>query len=221
MKKQVFLFVSFILIAITTFITACIKEKSQLEYKQTNVMPQVVKSERVEVSTAAHLKQMFERMKQQQNVNGDIDITRFTFNFEEAQMHIYAGDSMRTITCTIRLDSISSVDFGVYLTPNGSISNNALLISRTFTNEENFQVIYYDAQNSTRLGGLKAIGGRLSSVEGTNLATPRGCFGRCVGDMINSFTNGGTLETITGIGCIAFGSQCAIAMTAVCAWNCR
>lgn len=211
------------MVVITSFFAACHKE-TQAESEQTSLLPQLVTSQTVTATTAEYLEQMFEPLKRQQNMNGDIDISRFNFNFAQSQLHTYRsdrGDTMRAITCTLRLSDTSFVDFGVHLATNGSISNNVLLITRNITDEQNFRIIYYDAQNSTRIAGLQVANGLLFSIDGTNLATPRGCFGSCVGNMINSFTNGEVLETITGLGCIAFGSQCAIAMTVVCAWNCR
>jgi hypothetical protein len=90
------------------------------------------------------------------------------------------------------------------------------------TKKGNQTVVTYDLESLEKIGSLIVengviVGGNDNLQVPTNpgVGTDR-VFGECVRSALNRFTDGSTFGSIMGLGCIAFGPQCAAGIAIGC-----
>ncbi|WP_420149543.1 hypothetical protein [Spirosoma sp.] len=166
----------------------------------------------------------------------DINTNSITFNYGASNTVTWNGHSDVRIKFTPGTDNYTLAEMFNYTDPNNHTFTGERLILK-IVNSGAYDYTYYFSYNGKRLGVMTSqstgSGHQFVSFspdftddpDSPAFAGKYGSnWGKCVAKTLNTFVSGSTIGALTGLGCMAFGAECAVTIGLACAagaaiWN--
>ena len=211
---------SMALIMLTLFTFSCSNEEATTPNEETQAIPKLISTKKL--TDQSLLKQVAETYNSTKKVSlrtAEGGLHELQFAFDDATISEYMGTEIQSIAAyevNYNPNQTTYYSYGTYV-DNGVVMDEGLVMKTQVVNANHYIVDYYDTNYNEYIGQVTVVGGEIISATTTSYSFGSR-FGKCVSKTINTFVDGSWQGAGTGLLCMAFGPECALAIGVVCSY---